>query len=154
MAILVVVPNSMWALAILWFSVRAADASILLEAQSGLMKGNYSVVDYSMLCGSFDVGFSLLAACSFAASSVVLAPVVASFPFPSCGLALSAELRLNHVFCFQSWNVYCVICYLSPEMVSCWTFMCVSWTLDCFSWIQNGCLVRLWAACVLPPSLS
>ena len=100
MAILVVVPNSMWAFAILWLdlsyavgSVRAADASIPLEAQSGLMKGDYSVIDYSMQCGSFDVGVSLLAACSSAASSVVLAPVVAAFPFPSCGLALSAEFR-------------------------------------------------------------
>ena len=109
------------------------------------MKGDYSVIDCSMQCGSLDVGFSVLAACSSAASSVVPAPVVAAFPFPSCGLALSAELRLYPVFCFQSWNVDCVICYLSPEMVSCWTFMCVSWTLDCFSWIQNGCLVRLMA---------
>ena len=82
MAILVVVPNSMWVLAILWLDL----------------------IDYSTQCGSFDVGVSLPAACS-AASSVVPAPVVAAFPFPSCGLALSAELRLYPVFCFQSWNV-------------------------------------------------
>ena len=155
MAILVVVPNSMWVLAILWLvlscadgSVRAADASILnLDSQSGLMKGDYSVIDYSMHCGSFDVEVSVPAACSSAASSVVpaLVPVVAAFSFPSCGLALSAELRLYPVFRFQSWNVDCVICCLSPEMVSLWIFMCVPWTLDCFSWIQNGCLVRLMA---------
>ena len=55
MAVLVVVPNSMWALAILWLdlsfavgSARAADISVLLEVQSGLMKGDYSVIDYSM----------------------------------------------------------------------------------------------------------
>ena len=81
------------------------------RAQSGLMKGDYSVVDFSMQCGSFDVGVSLPA------------PVLAAFPFPSCGLALSAELRLYLVFCFQSWNVDCVICYLSPEMASCWTYV-------------------------------
>ena len=152
MAILVVVPNSMWAFAILWLdlsyavgSVRAADASILLEAQSGLVKGDYSVIDCSMQCGSFDVGVSLPAACSSAASSVVLALVVAAFPFPSCGLALSAELRLYPVFCFQSWNVDYVICYLSPEMVSLWIFMCF-WSLDVFfSWIQNGFWARLMA---------
>ena len=137
MAILVLVPNSMWAFAILWLdlsyavgSVRAGDASILLEAQSGLVKGEDSVVDYSMQCGSFDVVVSVLAVCSSGASSVVPALVVAAFPFPSCGLALP-------VFCFQSWNVDCVIGYLSPEMVPLWMFMC-SWTLDCFSWIQNG----------------
>ena len=103
MAILVVVPNSMWVLAILWLDLSnaIADATILLEAQSGVMKGDYSVTDYSMQCGSFDVGVSLPAACSSAASSVVPAP----FPFLSCGLALSAELRLYPVFCFQSWNV-------------------------------------------------
>ena len=125
MAIFVVVPNSMWVLAILWLdlsyavgSVRAADASIPLEVQSGLMKGDDSVIDYSMQFGSFDVGVSLPAACSSAASLVVvLAPAVAASPFPSCGLALSGELRLYPVFCFQSWNVDCVICYLSPEMV-------------------------------------
>ena len=61
--------------AILWLdlsyavgSVRAADTSILLEVQSGLMKGDYSVIDYSMQCGSFDVWVSLPAACSSAAS--------------------------------------------------------------------------------------
>ena len=142
----------MWVLAILWLdpsyavgSVRAADASIFLEAQSGLLKRDYSVIDYSMQCGSFDVGVSVPAACSSAASSVVLAPVVVAFPFPSCGLALSAELGLYPVFCFQSWNVDCVICYLSPEMVSLWIFMCGFRTLDCFSWIQNWCLARLMA---------
>ena len=152
MAILVVVPNSILAFAILWLdpsyavgSVRAADASILLEAQSGLMKGDYSVIDYSMQCGSFDVGASVPAACSSAASSVVPATVVVAFPFSSCGLALSAELRLYPVFCFQSWNVDYVICYLSPEMVSLWIFMCVSWTLHCFSWIQKWFLARLMA---------
>ena len=98
-------------------SVRAADASIPLEVQSGLMKGDGSIIDYSMQCGSFDVGVSLPAACLSAASPVVLALAVAALPFPSCGLALSAELRLYPVFCFQSWNVDCVICYLSPEMV-------------------------------------
>ena len=69
---------------------------------SGLMKGDYSVIDYSMQNESFDVGVSLPAACSSAASPVVvLAPAVAASPFPSCGLALSAELRLYPVFCFQ-----------------------------------------------------
>ena len=65
----------MWVLAILWLdvsyavgSVRAADASILL---TGLVKGAYSVIDCSMRCGSFDVGVSVPAACSSAASSVV-----------------------------------------------------------------------------------
>ena len=110
--------------------MRAADASILLEAQSGLMKGDYSVVDYSMRCGSFDVVVSMPAACSSAASSVVLALVVAAFPFLSCGLAVSAELRLYPVFCFQSWNVDCVIGYLRVP----------KWY---FSWIQNGFLARL-----------
>ena len=131
---LLLFPNSMWAFAILWLDLSYAVgsvccssyASILLEAQSGLMKGDYSVIHYSMQCCSFDVGVSLPAACSSAASSVVPAPVVAAFPFPSCGLALSAELRLYPVFCFQSWNVDCVICYLSPEMVSRLIFMCAS----------------------------
>ena len=40
------------------------------------------------------LGVSLPAACSSAAFPVVSAPAVAAFPFPSCGLALSAELRL------------------------------------------------------------
>ena len=44
--------------------------------------------------GSLDVGVSVLAACWFAASSVVLALVVAVFRFLACFLALSAELRL------------------------------------------------------------
>ena len=107
MAIFVVVPNSM----ILWLdlsyavgSVRAADTSILLEVQSGLTKGDYSVIDCSMQCGSLDVRVSVPAACWFAACSVVPALVVAAFPFLPCGLALSAELRLYPVFCFQSWN--------------------------------------------------
>ena len=124
MAVLVVVPNSMWVLAILWLdlsyavgSVLAASALIPLEVQSGLMKGDDSIIDYSMQFGSFDVGVSLPAACSSAAFPVVSAPAVAAFPFLSCGLALSAELRLYPVFCFQSWNVDYVICYLSPEMV-------------------------------------
>ena len=84
-------------------SVRAVDATILLDVQSGLMKGYHSVIDYSMQCGSFDVGVSVLAACWFSACSVVPAFVVAAFPFLPCGLALSAELRLYPVFCFQSW---------------------------------------------------
>ena len=131
-------------------AVRAADASILLEAQSGLMKGDYSVIDNFMQCGSFDVGVSLPAACSSAASSFVLALVFAAFPFPSCGLALSAELRLYPVFCFQSWNVAHVICHLSPKMVSLWISMCF-WSLDVFSWIQNWFWARLMAKhrCVL-----
>ena len=152
MAILVVVPNSMFALAILWLdlsyavgSVRAQDASILLEAQSGLMNGDYSVIDYSMQCGSLDVGVSMPAACLSAASSVVLAPVVAAFPFPSCGLALCAELRLFLVFWFQSLNFDGVICYLSLEMVSHWTFLREPWTLECNSWIQSGVLSLLMA---------
>ena len=103
MVILAVHHNSMWAWAVLWLDL--SYASILLEAQSGLMKGDYSVIDYSMQCGSFEFWVSLPAACSSAASPVVLAPAVAAFPFPSCGLALSAELRLYPVFCFQSWNV-------------------------------------------------
>ena len=101
-----------------------------LEAQSGLLKRDHPVIDYSMQCGSFDVGVSVPAACSSAASSVVPALVAFAFPFPSCGLALSAELGLYPVVCFQSWNVDCVICYRSPEMVSLWIFVCVSWTLD------------------------
>ena len=152
MAILVVVPNSMWAFAILWLdlsyavgSVRAGDASILLEAQSGLMKGDYSVIDYSMQCGSLDVGVSVLAAYSFGASSVVLAPVVAVFPFPLCGLALSAELRLYPVFFFQSWNFDGVVCHLSLDMVSHWTLLCDPWTQGCNSWIQSGVLPHLLA---------
>ena len=52
------------------------------------MKGDYSVIDYSMQCGSLDVGVFVPAACSFAASSVVPAPVVAAFPFLSCGLGV------------------------------------------------------------------
>ena len=151
MAVLVVVPNSMWVLAILWLdlsyavgSVRAAGASIPLEVQSGLMTGDDSIIDYSMQFGSFDVGVSLPAACSSAAFSVVSAPAVAAFPFPLCGLALSAELRLYPVFCFQPWNVDCVMCYLSPEMVFFWIFM-GSWSLDDFSWIQSGFLARLMA---------
>ena len=111
MVILAVVPNSMWGWAVLWLDL--SYASILLEAQSGLMKGDYSVIDYSMQCGSFDVWVSLPAACSSAASPVVPAPAVAAFPFLSCGLALSAELRLYFVFCFQSWNFDDVIGYLS-----------------------------------------
>ena len=99
---------------------------------------------YSMQCGSFDVGVS----CRLLARLprllfVVPAPVVAAFPFPSCGLAFSAELQLYPVFWFQSWNFGSFICYLSPEMVSHWTFLCVPWTLDCFSWIQSGGLSRL-----------
>ena len=129
MAIFVVVPNSMWAFAILWLdlsyavgSVRAADTSIVLEVQSGLMKGDYSVIDDIMQCCSVDVGVSVLAACWFAASSVVLALVVAAFPFLPCGLALSAELRLYPVFCFQSWNFDGDIGFLSLEAVFNWTF--------------------------------
>ena len=151
MAILVVVPNSMWVLAILWLdlsyavgSVRAAGALIPPEVQSGLMTGDDSIIDYSMQFGSFDVGVSLPAACSSAAFPVVSAPAVAAFPFPSCGLALSAELRLYPVYCFQPWNVDCVICYLSPEMVFSWIFM-GSWSLDDFSWTQSGALSRLMA---------
>ena len=151
MATLVVVPNSMWVLAILWLdlsyavgSVLAAGASIPLEVQSGLMKGDDSIIDYSMQFGSFDVGVSLPAACWSAASPVVPALAVAALPFPSCGLALSAELRLYPVFCFQSWNVDCIICYLSPEMVFFLIFM-GSWSLDDFSWIQSGFWARLMA---------
>ena len=160
MVIFAVVPNSMWAWAILWLdlsyavdSVRAADASILLEVQSGLMKGDYSVVDYSMQHGSFDVGVSLLAACSSAASPVVvLASAVAAFPFSSCGLALSAELRLFPVFCFQPWNVDYVIGILSPDFEFCW-FICVSWTLDetCVDYLVYGS--QSWFLCGFPDCL-
>ena len=101
MAIFVVVPNSMWALALLWLdlscavgSVRAADTSILLEEQSELTKGDYSVIDCSMQYGSLDVGVSVLAACWSAASSVVPAFVVVVFPSSPCCLALSADFRL------------------------------------------------------------
>ena len=105
------------------------------------MKGDYSVIDYSMQNGSFDVGVSLPAACSSAASPVVvLAPAVAASPFPSCGLALSAELRLYPVFCFQPWNVDYVIGNLSPDFEFCWLFNCVSWTLDetCVDYLVYG----------------
>ena len=105
------------------FDVGPCDPVVGSEAQSGLMKGDYSVIDYSMQCGSFDVGVSLHAACSSAASSVVPATCCRRVPrFLRVVLPSSAELRLYPVFCFQSWNVDCVICYLSPEMVSCWTF--------------------------------
>ena len=60
----------------------AAGASIPLEVQSGLMKGDDSLIDYSMQFCSFDVGVSLPAACSSAAFPVVPAPAVAAFPFP------------------------------------------------------------------------
>ena len=115
-----------------------------------------SVIDYSMQNGSFDVWVSLPAACSSAASLVVvLAPAVAASPFPSCGLALSAELRLYPVFCFQPWNVDCVVGNLSPDFEFCWLFICVSWTLDetcvdylvygSHSWFLCGFLDRLMA---------
>ena len=104
-------------------SVRAADTSTPLEVQSGLTKGDYSVIDYSIQCGSLDVGVSVLAACWFAASSVVLALVVAAFPFLPCGLALSAELRLYPVLCFQSWNFDGDIEYLSLETVFNWPLL-------------------------------
>ena len=138
-------PIRCWVLAILWLdlsfavvSVRVADTSIFLEVQ----------------CGSLDVGVSVLAACSCAASSSVPAPVVAAFPFLSCGLALSAELRLYPV-CFQSWNFDGVIGSLSLEMALHWTFLRDPWTLDetfvddmvdgSGSWIQSGFLRRLMA---------
>ena len=151
MVILAVVPNSMWAWAILWLDL--SYASILLEVQSGLMKGD-SVIDYSMQNGSFDVGVSLPAACSSAASPVVvLAPAVAASPFPSCGLALSAELRLYPVFCFQPWNVDYVIGNLSPDFEFCWLFICVSWTLDetCVDYLVYGS--HSWFLCGFPDRL-
>ena len=151
MVILAVVPNSMWAWAILWLDL--SYASILLEVQSGLMKGDYSVIDYSMQHGSFDVGVSLPAACSSAASPVVvLASAVAAFPFSSCGLALSAELRLYPVFCFQPWNVDYVIGNLSPDFEFCW-FICVSWTLDetCVDYLVYGS--HSWFLCGFPDRL-
>ena len=91
MAILVVVPNSMWAWVILWLDL--SFASILLEAQSGLMKGDYSAIVYSMQCGSFDVGVSLPAACSLCLR--LLSPrsrfLYVVLPSPlSCGSTLSS----------------------------------------------------------------
>ena len=117
-------------LAILWLDLSnaVADASILLEAQSGLMKGDYSVIDYSMQCGSFDVGVSLPAACSSAASSVVPALVVAAF----CLLLSVMECRLRYLLLESRNGILLDLCLFSL-------------TLDCFSWIQNGCLVRLMA---------
>ena len=149
MVILAVVPNSMWAWVVLWLDL--SYASILLEAQSGLMKGDYSVIDYSMQCGSFDVWVSLMAACSSATSLVVSALAVAAFPFPSCGLALSAELRLYPVFCFQPWNVDYVIGNLSPDMEFAGCSFAFSWTLDktCVDDLVYGSDS---CGCPLPPS--
>ena len=42
---------------LLLFPVRCGP--LRLEAQTGLMKGDYSIIDYSMQCGSFDVGVSV-----------------------------------------------------------------------------------------------
>ena len=108
MAILVVVPNSMWVLAILWLdlsyavgSVRAAGALIPPEVQSGLMTGDDSIIDYSMQFGSFDVGVSLPAACSSAAFPVVSAPAVAAFSVSfvrSCPLCRVAALPCPTAF--------------------------------------------------------
>ena len=113
------------------------------------MKGDYSVIDYSMQNGSFDVGVSLPAACSSAASPVVvLALAVAASPFP-----LSAELRLYPVFCFQPWNVHYVIGNLSPDFEFCWLFICVSWTLDetCVDYLVYGS--HSWFLCGFPDRL-
>ena len=106
----------MWAWAIQWLDLSCA--SVLLEEQSGLMKGDYSVIDYSMQYGPLNVGVSVVAAYWFAA-----------FPFPPCGLALSAELRLYPDLCFQSSNFDDMACS-SLETVFNWTFLRERWNLD------------------------
>ena len=68
--------------------------------------------------------------CWSAASSVVLAFVVAAFPFPPCCFALSAELRRYCGVCFQSCNFDGDMAYLSLEKVCNWTFFRERWTLD------------------------
>ena len=82
----------------------------------------------------------------------MLASAVAAFPFSSCGLALSAELRLHPVFCFQPWNVDYVIGILSPDFEFCW-FICVSWTLDetCVDYLVYGS--QSWFLCGFPDRL-
>ena len=119
-------------------SVSAADTSILLEEQSGLMKGDDSVIDYSMQNGSLDVG--VRAGCVLVCR-VSCCACVCRCPVPvPCGLALSAELRLYPGLFFQLWNFDCDMAHLSLQTVFNWTFHVVAGS---DSWIQSGFLRRL-----------